>query len=91
LPDVPTVSESGVGYEVTIWWGVLGPKGLPGALANGLNASIAKILAEPETQKRLAAEAAEPLIVSPAQFGQIIEKDVAKWTKVARDAKMQAH
>jgi tripartite-type tricarboxylate transporter receptor subunit TctC len=91
LPDVPTVIESGVNYEVTIWWGVLGPKGLAPALVNGLNATIAKILAEPETQKRLATEAAEPLSVSPAQFGQIIEKDIAKWTKVARDAKMQAH
>ena len=91
LPDVPTVSESGVNYEVTIWWGVLGPKGMQPALVNGLNATIAGILAEPETQKRLATEAAEPLIVSPAEFGRIIEKDVAKWTKVARDAKMQAH
>jgi tripartite-type tricarboxylate transporter receptor subunit TctC len=91
LPDVPTVIESGVNYEVTIWWGVLGPKGLPPALANGLNATIAKILAEPETKKRLAAEAAEPLVVSPAEFAQIIQKDIAKWTKVARDAKMEAH
>ncbi len=91
LPDVPTVTESGVSYEVTIWWGVLGPKGLPPALANGLNATIAKILGEPETQKRLAAEAAEPLVVSPGEFGKIIEKDIAKWTKVARDAKMEAH
>jgi tripartite-type tricarboxylate transporter receptor subunit TctC len=91
LPDIPTVMEAGVNYEVTIWWGVLGPKGLPPALANGLNATIAKILAEPDTQKRLAAEAAEPVQVTPAEFSQIIEKDIAKWTKVARDAKMQAH
>jgi tripartite-type tricarboxylate transporter receptor subunit TctC len=91
LPDVPTVTESGVNYEVTIWWGVLGPKGLPPALANGLNATVAKILGEPETQKRLAAEAAEPMVVSPGEFGKIIEKDIAKWTKVARDAKMEAH
>jgi tripartite-type tricarboxylate transporter receptor subunit TctC len=91
LPDVPTVTESGVNYEVTIWWGVLGPKGLPPALANGLNGTVAKILGEPETQKRLAAEAAEPMVVSPGEFGKIIEKDIAKWTKVARDAKMEAH
>ena len=91
LPDIPTVTESGVNYEVTIWWGVLGPDGLAPALVNGLNATIAKILAEPETQKRLAAEAAEPLVVSPAAFGEIIRKDIAKWIKVARDARMQAH
>jgi tripartite-type tricarboxylate transporter receptor subunit TctC len=91
LPEVPTVTESGVSYEVTIWWGVLGPDGMPPALVNGLNATIAKILAEPDTQKRLAAEAAEPLTVSPAEFGQIIRKDIAKWTRVARDAKMEAH
>jgi tripartite-type tricarboxylate transporter receptor subunit TctC len=90
LPDIPTVMESGVNYEVTIWWGVLGPKGLPPAAANGLNATIAKILAEPDTQKRLAAEAAEPVQVTPGEFSQIIQKDIAKWTQVARDAKMQA-
>jgi tripartite-type tricarboxylate transporter receptor subunit TctC len=91
LPDVPTVTEAGVNYEVTIWWGVLAPKGLPGALANGLNATIAGIMTEPETRKRLAAEAAEPVHVTPAQFGEIIRKDIAKWTRVARDARMQAH
>jgi tripartite-type tricarboxylate transporter receptor subunit TctC len=91
LPDVPTVQESGVNYEVNIWWGVLAPAGMAPALLDGLTATIGKILAEPETQKRLAAEAAEPLNVSPAEFGQIIRKDIAKWTQVARDAKMQAH
>ena len=91
LPDVPTVKESGIDYEVTIWWGILGPKGMPQPLVAGLNDTVAKILAEPETQKRLAAEAAEPLAVSPKEFAQIIEKDIAKWIKVARDAKMQAH
>ncbi len=91
LPDVPTVMESGVNYEVTIWWGVLGPKSLPSALTDELNATIAKILTEPDTRKRLSAEAAEPLLVTPAEFGQIIRKDIIKWTKVARDAKMQAH
>jgi tripartite-type tricarboxylate transporter receptor subunit TctC len=92
LPSVPTVIESGVpGYEVTIWWGFLGPAGLPPALVNGLNDVTAKILTEPETVKRLAAEAAEPAFATPAEFGQIIQKDIGKWIKVARDAKMQAH
>ena len=92
LPNVPTVIESGVpGYEVTIWWGFLGPAGMPPALVRALNDVTAKILAEPETVKRLAAEAAEPAFATPAEFGQTIQRDIGKWIKVARDAKMQAH
>ena len=92
LPNVPTVIEAGVpGYEVTIWWGFLGPAGLPPPLAHGLNEVTAKILMEPETVKRLGAEAAEPAFGTPAEFAKLIEQDIAKWIKVARDAKMQAH
>jgi tripartite-type tricarboxylate transporter receptor subunit TctC len=92
LPNVPTAIEAGVaGYEVTIWWGLLAPAGTPPALVNGLNGLLAGILTEADTQKRLAAEAAEPVIASPQEFGKRIESDIAKWIKVARDAKMQAH
>jgi len=92
LPSVPTVLESGVpGYEVTIWWGFLGPAGMPPALVRALNDVTAKILKEADTVKRLAAEAAEPAFATPSAFGQTIQKDIGKWIKVARDAKMQAH
>lgn len=92
LPSVPTVIEAGVpGYEVTIWWGFLGPAGLPPALVGALNEVTAGILREPETVKRLAAEAAEPAFGTPAEFGRLIQSDIGKWIKVARDAKMQPH
>ncbi|MCC6535341.1 MAG: tripartite tricarboxylate transporter substrate binding protein [Burkholderiales bacterium] len=91
LPDVATVMESGLPYEVTIWWGLLAPKGMPSALVAALNDTVGKTLAEADTRKRLAAEAAEPMIATPAEFGDIIRKDIAKWIKVAHDAKMEAH
>ena len=92
LPNVPTVIESGVpGYEVPIWVGFLRPAGLPPALLRGLNDVTAKVLTEPETVKRLAAEAAEPAFATPGEFGHIIRNDIGKWIKVARDAKMEAH
>ncbi len=92
LPNVPTVIEGGVpGYEVPIWWGFLGPAGLPQNLVAGLNDVVASILKEPETVKRLGTEAAEPAFASPAEFGKTIREDIGKWIKVARDAKMQAH
>jgi tripartite-type tricarboxylate transporter receptor subunit TctC len=92
LPSVPTVVEGGVaGYEVTIWWGLLGPAALPPNIVAGLNDVVATILKEPETVKRLANEAAEPVFASPAEFSRTIRDDIGKWIKVARDAKMQAH
>ncbi len=91
LPDVPTVKESGVDYEVTIWWGILAPRRTPAPLVAGLNGTVAGILAEDETKKRLLTEAAEPMAVSPSEFGKTIERDIAKWMKVAREAKIEAH
>jgi len=92
LANVPTAIESGVaGYEVSVWWGLLAPAAMPPALVNGLNGVVARILGEADTQKRLAAEAAEPMPISPQEFGKLIQGDIAKWIKVARDANMQAH
>jgi tripartite-type tricarboxylate transporter receptor subunit TctC len=91
LPDVPTVKESGVDYEVTIWWGILAPRRTPAPLVAGLNGTVAGILAEDETKKRLLTEAAEPMAVSPSEFSKTIERDIAKWMKVAREAKIEAH
>ncbi len=87
LPDVPTVSESGVpGYDVTVWWGILAPAGVPEGIITKLNGTIAEILREPEMAKRLAAEAAEPIIESPATFSKIIASDIQKWARIAKQA-----
>jgi tripartite-type tricarboxylate transporter receptor subunit TctC len=91
LPNVPTLSEAGVpGYESSIWWGVLGPAGIPAVIVNKLNAEIGAILREPETITRLAAQAAEPVIISPEAFGQLIAADIVKWDKVARESGIKA-
>jgi tripartite-type tricarboxylate transporter receptor subunit TctC len=87
LPDVPTVSESGVpGYDGSIWWGLLAPTGIPADIVSKLNADIAAILRDPETAKRLQTEAAEPAIVSAETFNNLIARDLAKWQRVAREA-----
>jgi len=91
LPDVPTIAEAGVaGYDVTIWWGILGPARMPPALVTRLNADIGFVLRDPESAKRLAAEAAEPVIASPEAFGKIIATDIAKWGRIARESGIRA-
>jgi len=92
LPDVPTVSESGVpGYDGSIWWGILGPAGIPADIINKLNTDMAAILRDPESAKRLQAEAAEPAIVSAGDFNKLITRDLAKWQRVAKEAGIKAN
>ena len=91
LPEVPTIAESGVpGYDGTIWWGVLGPAGIPGAIVTRLNTEIGVILRDPEMGKRLVAEAAEPVIETPEAFGKLIVNDIGKWGSVAKQAGLHA-
>jgi len=91
VPDVPTISEAGVpGYDGTIWWGILSPAGVPEGIVTKLNTTLGEILREPEMAKRLAAEAAEPIIESPAAFGKLIVNDIAKWSRIAKEAGIRA-
>ena len=89
MPDLPTVSESGVpGYEASIWWAWAATGGTPVAVINKLNTEVAAILKRPDIEKRFAAEGAEVESRTPAEIRQMIAADLVKWAKVAQDAKM---
>ncbi|HEX2830860.1 MAG TPA: tripartite tricarboxylate transporter substrate binding protein [Burkholderiales bacterium] len=91
VPDVPTISEAGVaGYDGSIWWGILGPAGIPQPIVTRLNTEIGAILRDPDMAKRLNAEAAEPLIETPEAFGKLIAGDLAKWQRIAKQAGIRA-
>src|SRR5437660_12646373 len=80
LPNVPTIAEAGVtGYEATIWLGFMAPKGTPEAIVQKLNAEIQKVLKRDDIRQDLARQGATPLLMSPAEFGDYINKDIEKW------------
>ena len=86
LSDVPTIAESGVpGYEAGVFWGVLGPAGIPRPIVNQLNKEIGTILQDPETVKRLQNEAAEPTVGTPEAFQKMILNELQKWARVAKE------
>lgn len=90
LPDVPTVAESGVaGYDMINWYGTVVPAGTPAVAINRLNAEINKALQMPDVQQRLASLGADPLGGSAADFGAYIKSEIAKYTKVVVDGKLQ--
>ena len=91
LPDVPTIAESGLpGYEAHNWWGLLVPAGTPPPVVDRLNGALKAVLASEETRKRMETEGAEPLGMTPQEFGAFISSELAKWVKVARDVGIKA-
>ncbi len=90
LPDVPTVEEAGVpGYETTIWLGVMAPKGTPKAIVDRLNAEIRKAIDQPEVKEIWAKQGAVPMMMTPAEFGAYLDKDIAKWANVVKTANIK--
>jgi tripartite-type tricarboxylate transporter receptor subunit TctC len=90
LPDVPTFEELGYkGFDGVQWYGIVGPANLPPAIVATLNASINKMLGDPQFAERLSGEALTPMPMAPTQFGEYMRNDIAKWTKVAKDRKIE--
>jgi len=91
LPGVPTVAASGLpGFESTLSYGVLAPKGTPVAVINEIHGQTAKALTTPAFRERLAAEGAEPLAGTPAQFAALIRFETEKWRKVVQSSGARA-
>jgi len=88
LPDVPTVGETVPGYEVTHWYGMWGPKGLPKDIVTRWNQEVARVLRTDAMQKWLANEGLEPAGGPPEEFLERIRSDVEKWKKVVKEAKI---
>jgi len=86
-PELPTIAEAGVaGYSVSAWYGVLAPAGTPLEIISRLNGELAKVLRHPEVRARLAADGADPAPGTAAEFGRLIQAEVAVWTKVIKQA-----
>ena len=89
LPQVPTFEESGFkGFDGVQWYGIVGPAKMPAEITRKLNAEINKAISSPALQKRLAAEALDPMPMSPEQFAAFIQADIARWTALARERRI---
>ena len=87
LPEVPTISESGVpGYEYVAWVGIAAPAATPRAIVAKLHADAAAVLRSPESREYFAGHGAEPGGETPEAFGAFIHAEHTKWGKVVREA-----
>ncbi|HLX24371.1 MAG TPA: tripartite tricarboxylate transporter substrate binding protein [Usitatibacter sp.] len=86
-PGIPTVAESGIpGFETGSWQGLVAPAGTPAEIVDKLHAAVTKILATAEMKDRLDKAGAEVRPQSPAQFGEFIRSEKARWAKVVKES-----
>jgi tripartite-type tricarboxylate transporter receptor subunit TctC len=90
LPQLPTVAEAGLpGYEVYEWNAVFVPAGTPVPVVERLSKELAATLKDPEVRGRLEALGAEVIGSSPAELDGFRRAEITKWTKLAKDNKIQ--
>jgi tripartite-type tricarboxylate transporter receptor subunit TctC len=90
LPNVPTVSETLPGFEISTWYGLAGPAKLPKEIVTRLNAEIQAIVKQPDVAKRLQELDAEVSSGSPEQFAEFWKREIDKYKKLIADAKIEA-
>ncbi|MGH8660223.1 MAG: tripartite tricarboxylate transporter substrate binding protein [Burkholderiales bacterium] len=91
LPDIPTLAESGVkGYDVVLWHGLVGPKGLPRPIVDRVNGELNKALKAKDMEEKLAADGVAAAGGTPEQFAAIIKRDIEVWRGVVKRAGVKA-
>ena len=86
VPDLPTFEELGYkGFDGVQWYGIAGPAKLPADITKKLNAEINKAIQSPALQQRPASEAITVMPMTPEQFGQFMQADIARWSALAKE------
>jgi tripartite-type tricarboxylate transporter receptor subunit TctC len=91
MPDLPTIAESLPGFTNDGWYGLIAPAGTPASVVSKLNAELKRALADAEFSKQIEAIGMEPAKGgTPQELREWIATELARWTKVVRDAGVQA-
>lgn len=87
MPDVPTIAESGVpGFDVSIWYGLLGPAKMPKPVLTKLHTGVVQALKSPDVRQTLTDLSLDIVGNTPEQFATVIRTDIDKWMKLVKSA-----
>jgi tripartite-type tricarboxylate transporter receptor subunit TctC len=89
LPDIPTVGEFVPGYKTSAWYGLSAPKSTPTEIIETLNRATSAAVADPNMKSHLVGLGAEPMSMTPAEFGKFMFDETEKWGKVIRAANIK--
>lgn len=86
IPEVPTMDESGVpGYSEAgsdLWFGIVGPAGMPRAVVRKLNEKLIEALRSPDMRQRIRVQAFDPWTSTPEEFTAVLKADHVKWGRI---------
>lgn len=86
LPDVPTLKESGLPYEATLWYAIFAPAGVPKAIIDKMNADVTKTLKAEDVLRRFSDMGVEAAPSTPAELTAYVKEETAKWAKAVKDS-----
>ena len=89
-PDVPAIAELLPGFDITAWFAIVGPAGMPKDVVDKLNAATTQALKAPEMNGKLAQIGLSPMPMPPEQLKTFIATEIVKWTRLAKDANIEA-
>jgi len=89
VPDWPALAEVLPGFDITAWFAVVGPAGMPRDAVERLNGAIGQALRQPEFREKLAAIGLSPVIMTPEQLKGFIATEIVKWTRIVKEAEIQ--
>ena len=92
LPEIPTMRESGyAGFEVTQWQGFFAPAGTDRAIVSRIQQEVVKALKLPDVVERLEKQGGNEIVGNtPAGFAKVIEADLARYSRLIREARIKA-
>ncbi len=91
IPELPTVSESGLpGFEAMPWLGLLAPAGTPQAVVDRIHREVSKVLEETDTKERYRSWGFDIIGNTPAEFSSFLVRDIEQWKKVITSARIKA-
>ena len=85
-PDWPAISETVPGFDITAWFAVVGPAGIPKPVVDKLNAAIVALLEKPDAKERFAAIGMAPMPLSPDKLKAFMASEIAKWQRLVKEA-----
>ncbi len=90
FPETPTLAESGFpGFDASIWFGIVGPAGLPASVLDKLIPAFTSVMRDPAVQEAIRKEGYDPMLFTPAQMRTQMGQDLVMWGKTVKEANVR--